>query len=78
MPDFHHAPGCLCGNCQAQPADGPTVTEMPCGCLFNDGDMYFCRKHEPGAATGSETQTTHGDPHRQCQNSSWASTPEPG
>lgn len=54
MPDFHHAPACRCGNCRAEPADGPTVSEMPCGCLFNDGEMYFCQQHEPQEPPGGE------------------------
>ena len=46
MSTFHHAPTCPCGNCHPLPADGPTHIDMPCGCLFNDGDMYFCEEHE--------------------------------
>lgn len=47
MPDFYHAYGCQCGNCYLEPADGPTIAQMPCGCLFNDGEMYFCAEHDP-------------------------------
>ena len=47
MPDFHHAPTCRCGNCEPEPADGPTIIEQDCGCLFNDGGIYFCNDHDP-------------------------------
>ena len=47
MPDFYHAGTCRCGNCQPEPADGPTVVEQSCGCFFNDGEMYFCDEHDP-------------------------------
>ena len=49
MNDFYHAPGCCCGNCWAIPAMATeeTVDEYDCGCLFDDGDMYFCADHEP-------------------------------
>lgn len=50
MPDFHHAPTCRCGNCEPEPADGPAIIEQECGCLFNDGDMYFCHDHDPDRA----------------------------
>lgn len=46
MPSFYHAPTCRCGNCHPEPADGPTIVEKDCGCLFNDGEMYLCPEHE--------------------------------
>ena len=46
MPDFYHAPTCPCGQCQHEPAEGPAIAEKDCGCLFNDGEMYFCSEHE--------------------------------
>ena len=47
MPDFYHAGTCRCGNCQLEPADGPTTGQQPCGCIFSDGEMYFCPGHDP-------------------------------
>ena len=47
MPDFYHAHTCRCGHCRPEPADGPTIVQKPCGCFFNDGEMYFCEAHDP-------------------------------
>ena len=46
MADFYHAPTCGCGNCQAEPGDGPSQYKYGCGCFFDDGEVYFCEVHD--------------------------------
>ena len=38
-----HAPA---ATATPSPPTDPPIADMPCGCLFNDGDMYFCEQHE--------------------------------
>ena len=48
MPDFFHAPTCMCGNCfpDSDAADPINHYTAPCGCEWNDGEMYFCELHD--------------------------------
>lgn len=46
MPDFYHAPTCLCGQCFHEPDQAErTYVGLPCGCFFFDGEMEFCEIH---------------------------------
>ena len=49
MADFFHAPTCRCGYCFSDPdaADPLTHYTAGCGCVWDDGEMYFCELHEP-------------------------------